>query len=1034
MQTGVAVGPSAAQTVTNLGFELNTALKEQLPAGLLDQDQTVAGQTVNKALQDLGMVEPTTGAIDPRVGNAFAVSFLQLARNEIVKEDDKAVVKDTEEEENSSDIIKPDQLRGKFFDNIAAKLNPNVGETASGVVVTPGSGLNYDRRAGLVLDKVFTQIAVNQGLLEERQLSNGNDAYVVSEVGRTLVDRAESFLDVISPNTRIKYSLTPLIGGEAYGLDKQIMRADGVSIKSERAKTISEERKAKNTLGNMAMRVSEDSGLFALTFANVLDQYGERNAQGQLTGNFFSVNAGPDGQRELLPYLDHPIAEAVSLGKDRYIKIQARAVEKHETVEEQNKIVGYTMLIAARHSELTLLDALDAANLNAPFYNKWMHAASNGRFHIANSVLNTQNSKLARSLVSNGRPPKFTPGQNGSIEKNWKYIIARNLAEEEGLLGETNVSTSDIGWEATSNLYSEQLLQQAAKKGKLILAALQQNQSFDALPDDIKNIFSEEGEWHFKTQAYIDAARYVDARSKGLAFEPQVQTEHDGKQNGLAIQAMQLGSADHMKLVGLLYSNESNVIPEGDFRNKFFKNLETSWGARYTDNPEVASLLNSAIEYTIAEETKEGRAISKGSIAKDLAKTPLMETAYGKYFGFHLSSARKFLRSHPAFLKFMMDAYPKDFPNELEVARELNVHIANSLQQTLNLELQFVFKQLGHSFSILGEQAKINSPLYHNTGRENEISFGSRAFFPIFDEKGSLQEFVTATGMRIPYGKTSANPSHSGNFKLVMDEETGMFTDYTPLFGTEQKRQYPVLTIQLIDSAIMGKTILDVNNGRVNDPLYLIPVHDALITDASSVQQYHAVVNKNFVEINESYSVMEEAIKSFRKAEKKFYEKVNNNGRYAFDGDTDANVFKGMYYYYQDIYNQIREAEQPGSDRKPSANKQAMLKEAKKLGFVPEQELNGQSNFISGSNIKALYKLYKDRHTVALPGDAVYEGSKRTTYKKGVDNIINYFDKQIGIIFSVFYPNSCFFWVSFPFFAFWKVGRSDITCLKFTVV
>jgi len=1002
MQTGVAVGPSAAQTVTNLGFQLNAALKEELPAGFLNQDETIAGQTVNKALLDTGMIDPTTGSIDPRVGNAFAVTFLQLARNETVKEDDKAVIKETDEEENSSDIIKPDQLRGKFFDSIAAKLNPNVGETASGVVVAPGSGLNYDPRAALALDKVFTQIAVNEGLLVEAELSNGNDAYIISEDGKTLVDRAESFLDVINPNTRIKYSLTPLIGGEAYGLDKQVMRADGVSVKSERAKIISEERKIKNNLGNMAMRVSSDSGFAALNFANVLDKYGERNQQGQLTGKFFSVNVGADGQRELLPYLDHPTAEAIGLGQDRYTKIQSRAVEKHETVEDQAKIVGYTMLIAARHAELTLLDALDAANLNAPFYNKWMHAAANGRFHIANSVLNTQNSKLARSLVSNGRPPKFTPGQNGLIEKNWKYIIARNLAEEEGLLGETNVSTSDIGWEATSNLYSEELLQQAARKGKIILAALQ-NQSqegvigIDSLPTDIQNIFSEEGEWHFKIQAYIDAARYVDARSKGIAFEPQVQTEHDGKQNGLAIQAMQLGSSDHMKLVGLLYSDESNVIPEGDFRSKFFTNLESSWGARYADNPEIASLLNSALEYTIAEETKEGRATSKGSLAKDLAKTPLMETAYGKYFAYHLSSARKFLKAHPTFLNFMMDAYPEDFPNELALARELNVHIGNSLQQTLNLELQFIFKQLGHSFSILGEQAKINSPLYHNTGRENEISFGSRGFFPIFDDKGSLQEFITATGMRIPYGKTSANPSHGGNLKQVMDEVTGFFKRYTPLLGTEQKRQYPVLTIQLIDSAIMGKTILDVNKGRGNDPLYLIPVHDALITDASSVQQYHAAANKNFVEINESYSVMEEAIKAFRKAEKKFYEKVNDKGQYAFDGDTDANVFKGMYYYYQDMYNQIKEAEEPGSDRKPSANKQAMLKEARQLGFVPEQELNGQSNFISGSNIKALYKLYKDRHTVQLPGDAVYEGSKRATYKQGVDNIINYFDKQIKL-------------------------------------
>ena len=72
------------------------------------------------------------------------------------------------------------------------------------------------------------------------------------------------------------------------------------------------------------------------------------------------------------------------------------------------------------------------------------------------------------------------------------------------------------------------------------------------------------GEWGYPLQSYLDMYEFEKARKLGTSFKPKAQAQHDGKQNGIAIQAMQYGRENILQRTGVLYANEDNVIPFGD--------------------------------------------------------------------------------------------------------------------------------------------------------------------------------------------------------------------------------------------------------------------------------------------------------------------------------------------------------------------------------------------------------------------------------------------------------------------------------------
>jgi len=99
-------------------------------------------------------------------------------------------------------------------------------------------------------------------------------------------------------------------------------------------------------------------------------------------------------------------------------------------------------------------------------------------------------------------------------------------------------------------------------------------------------------------------------------------------------------------------------------------------------------------------------------------------------------------------------------------------------------------------------------------------------------------------------------------------------------FGKLVSNQLPVLTVQQIDAAIMANTIFFVNKqkeGRFKPAKFVIPVHDAIITNAGSVSAYHREINNQFKKVNMEYSISQAVNNGLKKALANMKKKVDRN-------------------------------------------------------------------------------------------------------------------------------------------------------------
>jgi hypothetical protein len=78
----------------------------------------------------------------------------------------------------------------------------------------------------------------------------------------------------------------------------------------------------------------------------------------------------------------------------------------------------------------------------------------------------------------------------------------------------------------------------------------------------------------------------------------------------------------------------------------------------------------------------------------------------------------------------------------------------------------------------------------------------------------------------------------------------------------------------------MANTIKEVNKDRYDvgkPPKFVIPVHDAIITDATSVRDYHSTINRQFRKTNNEYSVTKAIYEGLTKAKSKAITELGRN-------------------------------------------------------------------------------------------------------------------------------------------------------------
>ena len=376
-----------------------------------------------------------------------------------------------------------------------------------------------------------------------------------------------------------------------------------------------------------------------------------------------------------------------------------------------------------------------------------------------------------------------------------------------------------------------------------------------------------------------------------LRFEPLAKTQHDGKQNGIAIQATQMGDLELMRRVGLIFTAEDNVIPEGDIRDLARDNAYNAIDAAFSGNDDKILLWRSI--FKVYKDRDD-----QSDVFKALYKQPLMETSYGKSHRFHQETAEEFFNNedYGRMLRELRTHSMYDGKSDSDIVEDLNDIIGQTLKLTLGgLEAnQAVLKKAGKLWSMMGINIGFEGPL------GDTIYMGSKETF----DTGKTISVPTIRGF-VEKKLTVREPTFSARSKRkwIKDEVTQQWVreDLKP-YGQEVANQLPVLAVQQIDAAIMATAINRVNKGR-DVPLFVIPVHDAIVTDATSVAIYHKAINKAFIDVNREYSLAGKIRDAYHKAVNDF-ERMLDKSNKDFNITPESKQYRAIYDYVQ---NEIEE-------------------------------------------------------------------------------------------------------------------------------
>ena len=902
---------------TILTDKLNKMLESTIAAPQTETDAKVKQILIDNALID------QNGQITRKVGTALGVVTLELVQDMQNKED-KRVTQATDEDgrplhesvDTSGDVINPDDIRNRIAAMVMDKVisNPNSrGPDASVNYGGGGEALSSDVKSAL--DNIFLEALNETGAFEEITTPEGDKYTVVSPSYRAYYESTHEILEEFFPDRRVNVSYVPAIAGEGiYNLQRLLgYKTGGISAKNTFDPNTATEEEVKTYLSSMPLTIIQDRFKWASMLVNGMVR---RNPE---TGSMELINSNAvKGFFHTSPY-----AKVIGLDADRWQAAYNQAkktMPEFEAINQANLVMRQT----AKKLLKTIQDGKD--NSNRTFYNKYFHASSVGRYFIRNTILNGQNDKLVRHMVGSAVPIRLNVNKTNDPKfKNWMYIIGKNL------LKNTPVATEDMGINAimkrTESVFRDPMnpeyrrwLDTGSKLRKIINDPGSSIADLQALPPELIDELKSPGEWGYQFQSYIDFANWHDAKYGGAENKTITvfsQTQHDGKQNGIAIMAMQSGNIDLIKLIGAIYNDDENVIPEGDVREKFLNKLSTAIDSIFEgQNGDKVRL----VYWKNVFDKIESSTNNKRDLIKLLSKTPLMEVSYGKSNKFHHEAAGNFIRTavNEKTGEKIVDLESNWNGNrkysEQDAVKDLNLIIGKTLDFVLDLDHQGVLKQTGFMYSRLGVTPSLQGPLGTN------IYMGSYRYVPVRDSQGVSKKVTYMLGDQLMEATVTkpvpsgSNPTKQRALVQKEDEKTGKLKwvlQDKSIYGQEVANQLPVLTVQQIDAAVMARTVQSVGRKRKRageTPLFVQPVHDAIITDANSVDVYHAEINKKFIEVNRQYHIADSVTKSYNKTYEKVIDKLRREGSQMAE-ISDESDYRALNDYLLSIYESIPRSE-----------------------------------------------------------------------------------------------------------------------------
>ena len=603
---------------------------------------------------------------------------------------------------------------------------------------------------------------------------------------------------------------------------------------------------------------------------------------------------------ELDPTLADAFSEINNVGPSKQAQFDAaEAADPNEYNAAEN-------MIALKESVAQGVRAV-AQERNGANYLTYAIQAFNGRISPQQSTFDPSSSKAVRFVTRNAVPAVATPGSR--VERNLRQMYAMMLVKgaddklppvREQMLDAATPQLAAWGkrlievLDATMSDAEYEQIAQAIADGKPLQDPAFQNLRPLALDpeadaDLIRNIRNKGEDGPHFIDGLIDFAKYEHSKRAKKPYHSYFNAYMDGKTNGIASNAIQLGTEKAARQTGVLRDGDVSLLDDGDIREA----LKQTLLQEIEDNGWDGNLEGMATEFTLV-----GKAVAQH---RDLNKHTTMTFGYGKdtdTFGSDIADAVGELEQIAIKAEQEGDTDTLDAKGLNGYTAALNVVRQNAalgafveamtdktdlgLRQVMSPE---AIEARGIMRSAAVAHAMMNALFSIGTHTGFELNLG-RLQSLAWDE-GNVTEYDISKGeikKRLKVGQYEAEPTAAA-VKHYTDK-TGAVTSVPGGHAVGGALPGP---IQSLDAATVAMTV----TGKSWDKLksasrgnpYIHTIYDAFKVDAMGYDVVLDEVNKNWLDAGMQWSYLEETKAALTKAFTEFNDKVADPNRKLTDNE-----------------------------------------------------------------------------------------------------------------------------------------------------
>ena len=577
-----------------------------------------------------------------------------------------------------------------------------------------------------------------------------------------------------------------------------------------------------------------------------------------------------------------------NIGADKRAKYYAKAaanptLDVDPELEAQNEIKKAGIKLAQQIQSI-------AQERKGANYLSYSVQGFQGRITPQQSKFNPTTSKAVRFVTRNAVPSIAKPGSR--VDYNLRQMYGNMLVEGgdavlpeareiklQGATPQLRAWGQQLKQALDTNKEKTEAVSQAIEKGLPItdpnfppIPTLNLDPEKDA---ELISKIEKKGEDgpHF-IDGLIDFANYMDAKDKKVPYSSYFNVYIDGKTNGLASNAIQMGNSEAASRTGVTRNSETDYLDEGDIRDQLQNDL-------------LHAVDNNGFDGWTQEYTSELNAVARAVFShRQLNKDTTMTFGYGKEiesFKTNVQDTVNLLRTDPSQIKNPKFRAEFEAAIETVMKKDPNIHetlmgvYSPALEGVMSKEalaVRSVMRSSSMMFAATNQLMEIEGPsgMQLRFGRNQEIAESATDSRYEVAVDGKKETHYTTT--REAEGTSAATKAYSHT-----DAETGEVTT------TEHAGEYAyggsvVGPVQALDAATVSRTASGKSWNRMKKASggnpYMHTIYDAFKTDANGYDVVLEEVNQNWLDLSMEWSYLKETKKSTQEAMEKFREDINS--------------------------------------------------------------------------------------------------------------------------------------------------------------